>query len=192
MIGQKFGRLTVLKQAENDKWRNVRWLCQCTCGNLITVYDRFLKKGYTKSCGCLRREQWKGKDAGSHSTHEWLKRNKPKPEFCKRCKERPAEELSYNNIDKKGYSRNPEDYEWLCISCHRLKDHGNGVILTKARIHRIREFYTVGAAIQRELAVLFKVSNATIKNIINYQGAYQKFFSPNIFKDLVESLEGGK
>lgn len=179
MEGQKFGRLTVIERAENDKHRNSRWLCKCACGNFITVLAMSLRKGSTKSCGCLRHEL--KEDAGYGGTHAWLRRNKLKPKLCERCRERPAEELSYNNKDKKGYSQNPKDYEWLCASCHRRKDFGNEV-MTKAQIYSIKKLYALGAATQRELAGLFRVSRVTINHIVNREGIYSKTISPEILK----------
>ena len=58
---QKFGRLTVIEQADdyiNPKGRHcAKWLCQCECGNVIEVVGTHLKNGNTKSCGCIRKEQ---------------------------------------------------------------------------------------------------------------------------------------
>lgn len=31
LLGQKFGKLTVIQEAENHKGRTA-WLCQCDCG----------------------------------------------------------------------------------------------------------------------------------------------------------------
>ena len=115
-----------------------------------------------------------GENAHPISIHYYLRKNNSKPELCERCRERPAEELSYNNEDKKGYSRNFNAYEWLCISCHRFKDLGSGAILTKARFHRIREFYRVGAATMQVLADMFKIDRGTISSIINYRGVYKE------------------
>ena len=118
--------------------------------------------------------------------HYRLEKDKPKPELCQRCKEEPATDLSFNGPDK-GYSKDPNDYEWLCKSCHNFKDRTNGVIMTKAQIRKIREFYIAGIT-GRELAVLFKVTCATISNIVNYKGHYQKLINPSIFKMLVQDL----
>jgi hypothetical protein len=54
--GQKFGRLTVLQRADNDKRRNVMWLCQCDCSSRtkLIVRGHSLRSGNTKSCGCLQ------------------------------------------------------------------------------------------------------------------------------------------
>jgi hypothetical protein len=51
LTGQKFGRLTVLEYVQGSKY-----LCRCDCGNMTTVLTHSLKKGFTKSCGCIRRE----------------------------------------------------------------------------------------------------------------------------------------
>ena len=32
-IGNKYGRLTVLERAENNKRGSAQWLCECECGN---------------------------------------------------------------------------------------------------------------------------------------------------------------
>lgn len=50
LSGQKFGKLTVTKYLGLKGKSNARWECQCDCGNVIQVYESFLKKA--KSCGC--------------------------------------------------------------------------------------------------------------------------------------------
>lgn len=56
MVGQRYGRLTVLKRAENNSQGKVCWLCRCDCGGYHAVGRNSLVKGYTSSCGCLQRE----------------------------------------------------------------------------------------------------------------------------------------
>lgn len=58
LTGQRFGRLTVLSQAESHgkQRKQIRWRCLCDCGNETTVYKSSLIGGLTRSCGCLRRE----------------------------------------------------------------------------------------------------------------------------------------
>lgn len=56
IIGQKFGRLTVVEQKGSDKNRNMVWLCKCDCGNFIETTTNKLRSGNTKSCGCLKKE----------------------------------------------------------------------------------------------------------------------------------------
>lgn len=54
LVGNKYGKLTVLKRLENDKNNKSRWLCQCDCGNECISYGSDLKRGHTKSCGCYK------------------------------------------------------------------------------------------------------------------------------------------
>ena len=61
LIGQKFGRLTVIGPADSVVQANgrtrVRWLCQCECGTILPVRAEGLRSGNTKSCGCLDMER---------------------------------------------------------------------------------------------------------------------------------------
>ncbi len=57
LVGQKFGRLVVLKYVNNDKCGNARWLCRCDCGNELIIVGGNLVGGYTQSCGCYRSDR---------------------------------------------------------------------------------------------------------------------------------------
>lgn len=57
LTGKTFGRLTVIKRAENDKHRHPRWHCLCSCGSVTTTNCSSLIAGRSKSCGCLKREK---------------------------------------------------------------------------------------------------------------------------------------
>lgn len=56
LVGQRFGRLTVLSPAGVIGTSSMRWNCICDCGNKTIVYGHFLKSGHTRSCGCLSAE----------------------------------------------------------------------------------------------------------------------------------------
>ena len=51
LTGQRYGRLVVLRQAENIGKRTA-WLCRCDCGNEVVVRTDRLRSGHTTSCGC--------------------------------------------------------------------------------------------------------------------------------------------
>ena len=53
-IGNVYGKLTVIERAENTKDGKSRWVCECECGKQIIALGTNLRKGNTKSCGCLR------------------------------------------------------------------------------------------------------------------------------------------
>lgn len=56
LTGQRFGRLTVLKQEEGRKYGSVLWLCKCDCGKIVIVPSGSLTSKSKRSCGCLLRE----------------------------------------------------------------------------------------------------------------------------------------
>jgi len=73
LIGQKFGRLTVIEEAGVNKQRYYRWKCQCSCGNIVIVDGNNLRKGTTKSCGCLAIEKaTKHGMAGTPTYNTWI------------------------------------------------------------------------------------------------------------------------
>lgn len=60
-IGDVFGRLTVISLHHTKKYTNPSginknieyYLCKCECGNMIITSKDHLKRGRTRSCGCL-------------------------------------------------------------------------------------------------------------------------------------------
>lgn len=56
LIGQRFGRLTVMEEACRNKQGSVLWKCQCDCGFQAIVNGDNLRQGHTKSCGCWSEE----------------------------------------------------------------------------------------------------------------------------------------
>lgn len=57
--GEIFDRLTVIKQVNSSKHGEAMWECRCVCGTIKNVSGSSLRKGHTRSCGCLRRENLK-------------------------------------------------------------------------------------------------------------------------------------
>lgn len=61
LLGQRFGRLTVIGDAGMDATRkNKVWQCQCDCGQTRAVPTAKLTRGHYVSCGCYRRELLEG------------------------------------------------------------------------------------------------------------------------------------
>lgn len=56
LTDKRFGKLIILSIAGRDKWRCVTFNCVCDCGTHTIVDGSSLRKGNTKSCGCLRHE----------------------------------------------------------------------------------------------------------------------------------------
>lgn len=73
-IGQRFERLTVVERSGSSSSGEARWLCLCDCGNTSTTSASNLRRGNTKSCGCLQREQMaaRSRKHGGTGTVEYI------------------------------------------------------------------------------------------------------------------------
>lgn len=130
MENERFGRL-ILIQFSHKKGSVYYWTCRCDCGVIKQVAIGEMRRGSTKSCGCLKSEvlssskmgennpMWKGDKVKYNSLHEWVRNHLPKPEVCCICKKCPPFDLA--NISQK-YTRNLSDWEYLCRRCHMIKD----------------------------------------------------------------------
>ncbi len=62
-IGQRFGRLVVIAEAEpaiNKAGRKIKGVrCLCDCGNTKIIEINNLRRGITRSCGCIVRENFR-------------------------------------------------------------------------------------------------------------------------------------
>lgn len=56
LVGNDYGRLTVVRFVGRCKFRNSLWECVCECGSVAIVTYQRLECGTTKSCGCLRKD----------------------------------------------------------------------------------------------------------------------------------------
>ena len=56
LVGQRFNRLVAIERNGHDKSGNIRWKCECDCGNFTFVSTKHLRSRNTKSCGCLQKE----------------------------------------------------------------------------------------------------------------------------------------
>ena len=89
ITGQKFGKLTVLKRDDSYQGEHVKWICQCECGNIISVFGNNLKRLHTTSCGCSARS------IGEENIEKILKENNINY----------AKEYSFNDLKDKGRLR---------------------------------------------------------------------------------------
>lgn len=79
LTGMICGRLTVVRQSGADAKKRARWECLCSCGNTVTVQSTCLVSGFTRSCGCLKRENSRaqltthGKSKGNPTYSTWMR-----------------------------------------------------------------------------------------------------------------------
>jgi hypothetical protein len=62
---------------------------------------------------------WKGDKVKYNALHDYIKYNLPKPNKCQDCNK--SKRLDLANISG-NYLRDLSDWEWLCRSCHMIKD----------------------------------------------------------------------
>lgn len=77
LAGRRFGRWKVLEQGPSSPTRIARWWCRCSCNTKALVNGSDLRRGKSRSCGCLVPEAL----AKSNRTHNHSKRNAKTPEY---------------------------------------------------------------------------------------------------------------
>lgn len=69
LTGKSFGKLNVICESGSHitkgGYKLRSWLCQCDCGNFVSVPQQSLKNGNTRSCGCLCGDDLTGKKFGN-------------------------------------------------------------------------------------------------------------------------------
>lgn len=93
LTGKRFGRLTVIKRAENYRGCQAQWKCKCDCGNETVVRAMYLKNGSTKSCGCYKADRIKAASLkhGMSGTRLWRIWNN----MHSRCEQENSSQYSY-------------------------------------------------------------------------------------------------
>ena len=54
LVGQRFGRLTVIERTDQSNNQGIIWKCKCDCGKTKNVPTGALTNKHTQSCGCLK------------------------------------------------------------------------------------------------------------------------------------------
>lgn len=70
-INSKFGLLTVLSGADNDRFGRTQWNCLCDCGKQRVVALFRMTSGHTKSCGCIRKGNPTHHMSGTPTHNSW-------------------------------------------------------------------------------------------------------------------------
>lgn len=104
----------------------------CPCGNTFTPHRSTVAAGGGKYCSpaCSAkygnhprgedRTQWKGEAAGYQALHDWVRRQKGKPERCESCGTTEGR-LEWANASGQ-YHRDLDDWIAMCRTCHRRHD----------------------------------------------------------------------
>jgi 5-methylcytosine-specific restriction endonuclease McrA len=137
--GSRFSRLTVISRSP----KTGHSICRCDCGNITEVDNRNLRAGTTRSCGCLKKEtfkgtikvkgerngRWKGgvsslrdRDLSSKKYKDWRKGVFERDDYiCQKCGQRGyrlnAHHI-YSYADHLDLRHTLENGVTLCGACH--------------------------------------------------------------------------
>ena len=56
ITGQRYGKLVAIERVGTNSIGSSTWRCACDCGQVAVVSSGKLRSGWTRSCGCLHRE----------------------------------------------------------------------------------------------------------------------------------------
>lgn len=135
LLGQKFGRLTVVKRMPNNNRNQAVWKCRCDCGNEIIVEAGHLRNGHTQSCGCFQRDR----DVEYHTTHGMKGTKLFRVFHCMKGRCYNPTDKKYNRYGARGikicdeWLNNPSSFfEWAAqngykdgLSIDRIDNNGN-------------------------------------------------------------------
>lgn len=122
MVGRQFGYLTVVA-FERTENRRTHWSCVCRCGTKHIATRSNLVSGGTTSCGCLKKEQRKYKEATINHEYNQHKNGGMRRGYgfmekeqwlsvaqlpCAYCGELDIRNKAVSCKNGKGYSRLPE------------------------------------------------------------------------------------
>lgn len=79
-VGQRFGKLTIIKALRSDKHGKQQWSCLCDCGNICVKITSGLKQGKIPSCGCHVNIKHGGSRSSLYSTWEAMHQRCYNPE----------------------------------------------------------------------------------------------------------------
>lgn len=65
LTGKRFGKLVAVRRNGLGPRGEVLYECRCDCGGIKTIHGRHLRNGDTKSCGCFRTIDIKGRRFGT-------------------------------------------------------------------------------------------------------------------------------
>jgi hypothetical protein len=82
IVGKRFARLLVVSRAPGlTKSGKPHWKCRCDCGSVHFVDGRDLRRGHSRSCGCLRAETAPRNNPPKHGHTRRQGRDRSTPEY---------------------------------------------------------------------------------------------------------------
>ena len=118
IYNKKFGMLLVIEKSFIGK--NKFWKCLCDCGNYSNVLENSLRMGYTKSCGCIVKENININNQ-SLKKHLHTSNRSKTPEYATWC-----------NMKKRCFDEKNNYYKYY---------GGKGITVCDRWVHSFENFY---------------------------------------------------
>ena len=188
LIGQRFGKLTVIAPAESTERGQARWVCRCDCGNECTALGMNLTRGHSASCGCSRENDLTGQKIGrltviARSDKRAQRGSRTVPLWECRC---DCGEITYKATDT---LTNPEVS--MCDRCAKL--NGIASALEKAgfvggtQLTKIRDMTPNAANTSGVRGVTWDPKGNRWRARLRFKGKLMNFGSYDRFEDAVEA-----
>ena len=146
LVGQRFGRLTVLERIGSNGGRYVYWRCKCDCGNIVDVATRGLRSSGTVSCGCNRREKSR-KNLSAESINEKLERF----DGCNFSRLRSSKPQKNNTTGYRGVWQMPSGRYYTAVYYKGKQYHAKGTF------DRAEDAYNAAEKLREELFARYKL-----------------------------------
>jgi hypothetical protein len=99
LVGERYGRLVLLKRYPNYRKRNSYYLCVCDCGfNHFASMDN-IRSGAVASCGCLRKERMTTHGSSDYSKNKLYTVWQNMKSRCRGYRERDFRRYTNRRID---------------------------------------------------------------------------------------------
>lgn len=113
LVGQKFGRLTVIHKKGLTKYGYQKYLCKCVCGEEKEIESQSLTSGRTQSCGCLQKERVLS------SLEHYLEKNQKEGTLLSSLN---AKKSKNNTSGFKGVTKNKRNGKWIAQIAFKRKN----------------------------------------------------------------------
>ena len=186
LVGNRYGKLTVIEQVESSSRGQRRYRCICDCGGTIIAFAGNLKSGHTTSCGCNKSPDLTGQVFGKLTViGRSDKRNsrgaRTTPMWECRCE---CGAITYKATDT---LTNPE--ESMCKSCQGLYAAENARksagFIDGTQISRIQNMNLTASNTSGCRGVYYEKRSNKYRARLKFKGKIMNFGSYSKFEDAV-------
>lgn len=186
LIGERFGKLTVIEQVPSDKCGNRKWRCLCDCGGEHIATTGNLRSGRTTNCGCKKSPDLTGKVFGKLTVLGRSDKRNPRgarttPMWECRCE---CGAITYKATDT---LTNPE--ESMCKACQGLYAAENARksagFVGGTQITKLRNMDPTAANTSGCRGVYYEKRSNKYRARLRFKGKIMNFGSYSKFEDAV-------